>query len=92
MRSFGRPTPAGCLLGATAAAAAGLTVASWRAEDTGATVVEAGLTLAIAAFGLSTVRLLHEIKEQQHRIIEQLETQTRLLHNAARLARADDTR
>ncbi|MEU5884219.1 hypothetical protein [Spirillospora sp. NPDC047279] len=32
------------------------------------------------------VRIVRDIREQQRRIIRQLETQTRVVHNAARLA------
>ncbi|MBO2453993.1 hypothetical protein J4573_43375 [Actinomadura barringtoniae] len=38
------------------------------------------------AFGAVVVRVVWDIRRQQRRILDQLEIQTRVLHNAARLA------
>lgn len=51
-----------------------------------AIAVHAGLTLAVVTIGVWGLRVSRQIKQQQRRITDHLETQTRLLHNAARLA------
>ncbi|MFG2002945.1 hypothetical protein ACGFNU_27675 [Spirillospora sp. NPDC048911] len=52
----------------------------------GAPAVDAVLVLVVAGFGFVIVRVGREIREQQRRIIRQLEVQTLVIHNAARLA------
>ncbi|REE95308.1 hypothetical protein [Thermomonospora umbrina] len=71
---------------AVAAGAGGLAVAALG--DAGAVVVVAGAGLAgvVAPFAVGVALVLHDIREQQRRIIDQLEIQARLLHHAARLA------
>lgn len=64
-----------------------VTAAVWTGDDAGRLLVQGGLVIVIVVVGLSALRLLHDIREQQRRIIEQLETQTRVMHSAARLVR-----
>lgn len=47
---------------------------------------DAALAAALAAFGAVAVRVVRDLRRQQRRILDQLEIQTRVLHNAARLA------
>jgi hypothetical protein len=51
-----------------------------------AVAVGAGLAGTVVPFAVGVVLALHDIREQQRQIIDQLETQTRILHHAARLA------
>lgn len=48
--------------------------------------VQIGLSLAVVTLALGGLRVSRQIREQQRRILKQLETQSRVLHNAARLA------
>ncbi|GAA2586157.1 hypothetical protein SMC26_26755 [Actinomadura fulvescens] len=82
---------AACLL---LVAAAGLAYAVHGRTGVLAIAVDAALVLTVVVFGLGAVRVSREIREQQRRIIRQLEIQTRVVHNAARLAaeRLDETK
>jgi hypothetical protein len=51
-----------------------------------ALALDAGLAAALAAFGAVAVPVVRDIHRQQRRILDQLEIQTRVLHNAARVA------
>ncbi|SEG11491.1 hypothetical protein SAMN04489712_103269 [Thermomonospora echinospora] len=73
-------------LSMVAAAAGGLAVAALGGTGAAAVTVGAGLAGTVVPFAVAIVLVLHDIREQQRRIIDQLETQTRILHRAARLA------
>ncbi|KAB2349438.1 hypothetical protein [Actinomadura rudentiformis] len=77
------PRRAACLLLGFVAAAV---VAYAGRTGSLAIAIDAALTLAVVAFGLGAVRVSREIREQQRRIMRQLDIQTRVVHNAARLA------
>ncbi|MDL4774950.1 MULTISPECIES: hypothetical protein [Thermomonosporaceae] len=57
-------------------------------------LVGAGLALAVAGLTLAVLRLSRELRLQRRYLFRQIETQTRVLHNAARLAaeRQDERR
>ncbi|MFD0688919.1 hypothetical protein [Actinomadura fibrosa] len=57
-------------------------------------IVNAGLASAVAVLALVAVRLVRDVREQQRRILDHLEVQTRVLRNAARVAadRRDEAR
>lgn len=68
------------------AAVAGGAAAAAGGADAVPIALAAALAGALVSFAVGVALVLHDIRDQQRRIIDQLETQARLLHRAARLA------